>query len=326
MVLNPFNILIRCDASFEIGLGHVTRCLVLAKQFKASGHHVFFAMKNYDLGTEKVKQQGFEVCIAPTHFDYILWLLTLTKELTINIFVGDVRDGLPINAIIQLKKKNILTVAIDEPSDYRKACDLCFYPPHAQLDKLDWTGFKGEIKQGLEYVLLRPEFYPTSFRKKNSIKKVLVMMGGTDPKRLTMQIIENLKQYPEIKVHSIISASHPDKKLIEKSKTTIHFNILDMRVFLESFDYAIISFGMTAYELIALGIPSTHISLDNDHKVASEYFTKNKLANSLHIENINSKHIKNNKNIIDPTLSDTPYRIAKCQIVEKILKEMINAV
>ena len=326
VVLIPLNILIRCDASIEIGLGHVTRCLVLAQQFKESGHHVFFAMKDYDLGIKKVKEQGFAVNIAPTSFNYTQWLLILAKELTINIFVGDVRDGLPVDAIIQLKKQNILTVAIDEPSDYRKACDLCFYPPHAQLDKLDWIGFNGEIKQGLEYVLLRPEFYRTTPSQKNSIKKVLVMMGGTDPKRLTMQIIENLKQYPEIKVHSIISASHPDKNLIEKSKTTIYFNILDMRVFLESFDYAIISFGMTAYELIALGIPSTHISLDNDHKVASEYFTKNKLANSLQIENINSKDIKNNKNIIDPTLSGRPYRIAKCQIVEKILKEMINAV
>ena len=321
VALIPLNILIRCDASIEIGLGHVTRCLVLAQQFKDLGHHVTFAMKDFQLGTEKVKQQDFQVCIAPTYLDYTVWLLALVKELTINIFIGDVRDELPVDAIIQLKKKNILTVAIDEPSDYRKACDLCFYPPHAQLDKLDWSGFKGEIKQGLEYVLLRPEFYRTSFRKKNSIKNVLVMMGGTDPKRLTMQVIENLKQYSEIEVHSIISASHPDKNLIEKSKTTLHFNIVDMSVFLENFDYAIISFGMTAYELIALGIPSTHISLNNDHKVASEYFTKNKLANSLHIESINNK-----KNIIDPTLSYTLNRIAKCQIADEILKEAINAV
>lgn len=321
MLLSQLNILIRCDASVEIGLGHVTRCLVLAQQFRDLGHSVFFAMKKFELGIKKITQQGFEVHIPTTPFDYTQWLLALSKALTIHVFIGDVRDGLPVETITQLKNKKILTVAIDEPSDYRKACDLCFYPPHAQLEQLDWTGFKGEIKQGLEYVLLRPEFYQSSPSQKSRASRVLVMMGGTDPNGLTMQVINALKKYPEIDIHTIISYYHPDKTIIEKSKATVHFHIVDMKKFLENIDYAIISFGMTAYELIALGIPSTHILLDNDHKIASQYFTQNKLAKSLLVDEING-----DQNMIDLRLNIAPYRIIKCQIAEKILKEAINAV
>ncbi len=299
MALNPLNILIRCDASVEIGLGHVTRCLVLAQSFKDKGHQVFFAMKNHALGINKVTEQGFKVHIAPTPFNYDHWLLTLSSQLKVNVFIGDVRDGLPINTIMQLKAQKILTVAIDEPSDYRKACDLCFYPPHAQLDNLDWCGFTGKIKQGLEYVLLRPEFYQKHKKVKNEKPNILVMMGGTDPNNLTLTIVRQLLTLVnEIDITVVIPPNHPDYCVIKNSaeNVSIKSNITNMADFLTHIDFGIIAFGVTAYELLTMQIPALHICLNNNHWQSSEFFKKNKFAQRIMKSDINNMnaflHIK----------------------------------
>lgn len=323
IVLKALNVLIRCDASIQIGLGHVTRCLVLANELKAKGHNVYFAQKDYELGIQKVTEQGFHYFLPPMPFNYHQWITSLAAQLSVNIFIGDVRDGLAIKTIESLKQENILTVAIDEPSDYRKACDLCFYPPHAQLSKLDWSGFTGEIKQGLEYVLLRPEFYSKNVLNpaKKTYRDILVMMGGTDPMRLTLPIINKLLMVHNIKIHTIISQDHPDRLTIINTDTKVYYGVSNMCNFLKTINYAVISFGVTAYELIALGIPATHILLNSDHKTASQYFYKQKLAMPLHINNI-----KENPTIIEPTLNINRYGIEQCLIVKKILKEARNAV
>lgn len=321
-LLKPLNILIRCDASVKIGLGHVTRCLVLANEFRNKGHSVFFAVRDNQLGINKVKEQGFQYFLPPSPFNYHQWLTTLSAELNINIFIGDIRDGLPIIVINTLKKANIITVAIDEPSDYRKACDLCFYPPHAQLAPLDWTGFKGKIKQGLEYVLLRPEFYSNTARAlpNKKIKNVLIMLGGTDPMNLTLPVVKKLKNNKIINLHTIIANDHPDKEAIIKTKVKVHFTVKHMHQFLQNIDYAIISFGVSAYELIALGIPSTHILLNEDHEAATKYFVKAGLASSLR-----ANEITDEQKLINYSLSVKPKEITKCQVAMKILKEVSNA-
>ena len=322
--MNQLNILIRCDASTQIGLGHITRCLVLANDLKDKGHTVFFAMKDNAIGKAKLQEQGFQYFLPPLPFNYYRWITSLTTQLNINIFIGDIRDGLPRTIINTLKKKNILTVAIDEPSDYRKACDLCFYPPHAQLEQLDWSGFNGKIKQGLEYVLLRPEFYgKKAFHTSNSKelkKEILVMLGGTDPMQLTLPIINTLSNN-NINVHTIISKNHPDREEIQKTNANVHFTLNDMDIFLQNFDYAIISFGMTAYELMILGIPSTHILLDKDHEIANRYFLKEGVASSLLATKIGST-----RDLIDHSLSIKPCQIAGNLIAMEILKETMNAI
>lgn len=318
--MNKLNILIRCDASVTIGFGHVTRCLVLAQSFKEKGHRVSFAMKNHALGINKVTDQGFKVHLSPTPFNYNHWLQTLTSQLAVNIFIGDVRDGLPIQTIQQLKSKNIFTIAIDEPSDYRKACDLCFYPPHAQLEQLDWNGFAGQIKQGLEYVLLRPEFYQNYQKTANNPASVLIMMGGTDPERLTLPLVKNLlKTKTPMNLKVIISLEHPDFDEINHEPLSIYSNVTNMAHFLTTIDYAIISFGISAYELITMGIPATHICLNEDHIQASQYFQKHRLAYTLPCHELICA-----TKIIDFKIKLDKFKAKTCSIVETILKEVSN--
>lgn len=286
------NILIRCDASKEIGLGHVVRCLVLAKKFTSMGNKVFFAIKNYELGKSKIKENSFEVIVASEkNFDYDRWIKDIVDEKNIDIFIGDIRDGFPINTIIKLKEKKVLTVAIDEPSEYAKECDLCFYPPHAEVNEEEYNG---ELYQGFEYVILRDEFYKNYKKHKNIIPKVLVMMGGTDPYSLTLEVVEkliNLRQ--DINISVIIKKEHSDIEQIKKleKEINIYSDIKNMAEFFTRIDFAIISFGMSAYELLSMQIPAIHICLDEEHYKASYKMNSDKINLILRKDEINIKEL-----------------------------------
>ena len=276
------NILIRCDASKEIGLGHITRCLVLANIFRSDGYNVYFAIKNYKIAIEKLKEQQFDMLIAEYDFDYFNWIENIIEEKKIDIFIGDVRDGFPIELISYMKNKNILTVAIDEPSEYSKECDLCFYPPHASIDR---SKYKGKVYQGLEYVILRPEFYEEFEKKKNEIPNILVMMGGTDAYNLTLPVIKEIDNYnEEFKISVILSDKHKDiKKLnefirISHHKIDIYNKVDNMALFLNNIDYAISQFGTVAYEYLGKNIYVIYLYNNKESINNYDYFIKNRYA------------------------------------------------
>ena len=292
------NILIRCDASQSIGLGHITRCLVLANKFRKSKCKVFFAIKNNELAIEKIKEQQFDMLISnDDNFDYFKWIVDIIEQQKIDIFIGDIRDGFPIKLISYMKSKNILTVAIDEPSDYAKECDMCFYPPHAIIDK---TKYKGKVYQGLEYVILRPEFYENFEKVKNEIPNVLVMMGGTDAYNLTLPVIKKIdtcKENFEIKL--ILSEKHKDIDVlnkfakISKHKVIIYNKVENMASFLNNIDFAVSQFGTVAYEYLIKNIPAIYIHNDKEDRCIYNYFLNNSYALLDSIDNINVDKLLN---------------------------------
>lgn len=311
------NILIRCDASKEIGLGHITRCLVLANELRDDKNRVYFAIKNYEIAIEKIKEQQFDMIVADDNFDYFKWIEDIIEQQKIDIFIGDIRDGFPIELISYMKNKNILTVAIDEPSEYSKECDLCFYPPHASIDK---SKYKGKIYQGLEYVILRDEFYKEYEKKENDIPNILVMMGGTDAYNLTFPVVEKIdknEEYFEISV--ILSDKHKDinllKKFIKTSKhqIKIYNKVENMSSFLDNIDFAISQFGTIAYEYLIKNIPAIYIYNDKENINTYNYFVNNSYALVSDIEDIN----------ID-ILSNLSYKKLEinCKIFEVIIKNI----
>lgn len=275
------NILIRCDASKNIGLGHIVRCIALAKKFRENGDNVFFAIKNNDISIEKLKDEKFQIIIVKDiNFNYYDWIESLLKEKQINIFIGDVRDGFPVELIDFMKKNKILSIAIDEPSEYAKQCDICFFPPHSIIDK---ALYNGKVYQGLEYVILREEFYKSSKKIKNELPNILVMMGGTDSFNMTLPVVKSLDQSnEEFVMNVILSNKHKDIKELENfivksnHKIYIHNNIDNMSFFLDSIDFAVGQFGTVAYEYICKNIPAIYVVRDEKEKI--NYFKDNSFA------------------------------------------------
>lgn len=281
------NILFRCDGSSEIGMGHVVRCLALADKLKEDFNcDINFLMSKSEIGIKKVK--FFYNVIEPpsNNYSYQNWLLESINSTNASVLILDVRDGLSKEAIQQVKEiTNIKIVSIDDPEEKRLSADLLFYPPVLQLKQMNWEGFNGDLKSGWEYVLLRKEFLIDYERSFTNHTNIIVSMGSTDPFNMTSFVLNSLLKLNEVFHVTIILGDgnkFKDDLEIQLSKTDLNYSILvnplKIAEVFSQCDFAIISFGQTAYELAALKIPAIYICLTADHEESSKIFSKNNIG------------------------------------------------
>jgi len=270
------SVLFRCDGSSEIGLGHVVRCLALAKALRAHhGCHIAFAMQQDTMGFAMVEQQGYPVW-GPSKSretcSYDPWLIDIVDRVKAEVLVLDVRDYLSRKVIQDFRTQGKLVVTIDDPSDRRLDADLAFYPPVPQVQKMNWVGFTGQVYSGWEWVIVRDDFLisPPSMSKRRPV--ILVTMGGSDPAGMTLKALEALEQLDcDCQVLLILgSACRNISDITNRAKDSsldidIRVGVTNMSNLMCQADLALASFGVTAYELTLLGIPAVYLCLTEDH-------------------------------------------------------------
>lgn len=284
------NILFRCDGSVEIGMGHVVRCLALADHLNENHDcNINFAMRHSELGIKKVKESYTVLESIEENFEYVEWLSVCISNTQSDILIMDMRDGLTRKQIKQIKKKTgIKVVTIDDPEEKRLEADLAFYPPVPQLQETNWDGFTGELYIGWEYVILRQEFLKAYPRQNNDIPNILVLMGGTDKKNMTELVIKSLNNFNEnFNVIIVVGAGYPYFRQLKNNLKKVQFdyemyqNPVNIAEIMSQTDFAIISFGQTAYELAALNIPAYYLCLTKDHEYSSQLFVNEGIGISL---------------------------------------------
>ena len=284
-------VLIRCDGSYEIGLGHVVRCLALGRELRDRHERdVVFAMRADPLGIGIVREAGFAVMEAPGNasFDYGAWLASAIESAAAGLLVLDVRDELTLENLRTIRERTRVHVAaIDDISDRRLAADHVFYPPVPQVRTLEWPDFEGSVHTGWEWVLLRPEFAAEPRRSPHEPPVVLVTMGGSDPGGLTPRALRALALVPEpIECVVLLGPGFGhDAELAPLLETCPHKWLIardgDMRAHMLAADLAVLSFGVTAYEAAACALPALHLCLTDDHALSSSAFAQAGLAVSL---------------------------------------------
>ncbi|MFD2168140.1 hypothetical protein ACFSJY_17930 [Thalassotalea euphylliae] len=325
---NTYRAVIRCDASPAIGMGHIVRCCCLAQELKSLNIEPLFVVNPSDAARSYIRKFDFRwVEFSRDDDDYLEFFQNIVEEENIDVFIGDVRDGLPISLINFLKSLQIVTLGLDEPSDYRVACDKIFYPPSPFVQQLDWTGFTGEIAQGWDYIVLRPDFYkPYEVSAK---KDWLLMLGGTDAKRLTLPILKQLVTLPDIaecNLHVVCRETHPDFQTInsyaKSPNVLVHTHVENMAALMASMSLAIISFGVSAYELAALNVPAYHVCIEPDHHISHIPFAESGLARKALLEDIG--HIVPFKIDIPLSVSNGAKKIAS-EILASLESKSIKA-
>jgi UDP-2,4-diacetamido-2,4,6-trideoxy-beta-L-altropyranose hydrolase len=300
------NILFRCDGSIEIGMGHVVRCLALADYLKEyHSCNIHFAMRQSELGIDKVVESFPVLQTNEIDFNYKEWLIDCITQTKSETLIMDMRDGLTKEDLKLVKKRTgIKVVTIDDPEDKRLESDLAFYPPVPQLMKTNWDRFKGELYVGWEYVIVRKEFLNRYPRPNNTIPNIVVSMGGTDEKNITEFVINALNQINEqFKATIIVGAGYTYLEQLNKNLKDVQFefelyqNPKNIAQIMSQTDFAIISFGQTAYELVALKVPALYLCLTKDHQESAQLFVKEGLGKSLGIFGKNNESIINHMQV-----------------------------
>ena len=275
------NILIRCDANHQVGMGHLSRCMTLASKLSEDRSvKILFAIKKSDVA-EKTLSDKFRLLVFDPSLkqSYENWFIQILIEEKISQLILDVRHDVD-GAFLKKIKPITRIITIDDPEDKRLFSDLAFYPPVKQVMKMDWSSFKGCLKVGWEFAIIRDDFLNGIEQKINKKTKIIVSMGGSDPLNLSLVILETLKKINlDFDISLIIGPANKNEIILEKYmldnqslNISISNNPNNFNLLVSESDFGIISFGQTAYEFAALNKPSIYLCLTQDHELSSEIF------------------------------------------------------
>ncbi|NIA23060.1 MAG: glycosyltransferase, partial [Proteobacteria bacterium] len=244
----------------------------------------------------------------------------------------------------ELRNNGMLIATIDDSEDKRLEADLAFYPPVPQVNRIDWTGFTGELRVGWKWVILRREFVNarhfvdkhSKLNTQNSKLRILVTMGGSDPQGMTLKAVKALAMLDEDNFEAVVvlGAGFQHKKQLNDllSACKHHFdvreNVQNMAELMTQSDLAVASFGITAYELAAMGVPAIYLCLTEDHaESASAFVEEVSLGVFTHVntEMITGEinNILNNKSLL-PKLGGNARKHIDGQGVTRISRLMIE--
>ena len=288
------NILFRVDSSFEIGTGHVMRCLTLAKMLKDAGCTVAFAMRAYsgDL-CDYVERQGFSVfrMFHGTHFSQ-----EIDAQLTIEI-IQEWKEQIDWCIVDhyqidrrweeQVKKYVGKIMVVDDLANRPHDCDLLLDQNYYKNMKQRYDGLVPKncrLFLGPKYMILRSEFYEAKKSVKirsGHVQRMLIFFGGSDPTNETEKVLQALRdlQLTHIKVDIVVGNANPWRLRIREMCFEMNINYhCQINYIAELMAQADLSFGaggVTMWERCFLGLPSiVTIVAENQRKStedAAEY-------------------------------------------------------
>lgn len=272
-------VLVRADASVDVGSGHLMRCLTLADQLRGERAEVAFVGRDlpgamFDL--LQIRGYRFEKLPLPEagkdsqQFD---------AEETIKAAERLFPDGLEWLVVdryeldvaweCMLRPHARKLMVIDDLANRPHDCDLLLDQNYYR--DLDWRYQKLVPEQcitllGPTYVLLRPEFADARQRlraRDGTIRRILVFFGGSDSTNQTQKVLEALKlrERPDIDVDVVVGSANPHRNTIqglcdELSNVTFHCQVSNMAELILNADLGIGAGGAAMWERCYLGLPT----------------------------------------------------------------------
>jgi len=276
----PARVLIRCDASREMGAGHAMRCLTLARALAERGAVPTFAS---GAGT-------FETVPALRLSDFSR--ITLDRPLDPDELTASGRrwdaivvDHYELNARHEAAFRRVAAVilVIDDLANRPHDCDILCDQTLGRTE----AEYRGLIPReaatclGPRYALLRPEFAlarPAALAahaKGGPLSRILVSLGMTDIGGVTAwatkaALAAGLDAEIAVAVGSN-AASLPELRSLADSapRVKLHPDCPDMCTLMAGSDIAIGACGMTSWERCVLGLPAIAVVLaDNQSLIA----------------------------------------------------------
>ena len=252
------------ECSYEIGLGHLKRCLTLEEEFRiAGGVTTEFIILNDDEDARHIAQ---EKNILISSLEKSIERLLLSSRTT-TIFIVDVKTNSYDNFIENLSNLKFFIFGIDDLSHRNKLYLANFSPPAAELIS------KTSQQSDLNYIGW--EWVPIASKVKNEevfyeyfdIKDIFLFFGGSDVDRLSIPSSKFFcSEFSGYRINLICGPLMESSLLLElqdlKSQfdnLVLHISPKEIRSCMDINAFYITAFGHTYYELVSLGISPTLI-------------------------------------------------------------------
>ena len=296
-------VIFRADASTQIGTGHVTRCLTLAKNLSRDGAKIVFVCRaaDRDLG-DQIKSSGFDLRNVPcdvtphgnesTKCDLLAghWKTDAQQCLNMLSAYGQadwlIVDHYSLDArwerMVRPVAKRIMV--IDDLANRPHDCDYLLDQTYGE----DGSRYHGLLPAdcqtlfGTSYALLKPEF---ALARGQLAKKTLpvdprivhVFFGGTDVHSNTLRFTTLLLgNFLGIHLRVVVgqgSTFEPElTRLADRYGSRLSWGkgIATMAEYMSACDIAIGAPGMTTWERACLGVPAAYIAVSKNQAAILE--------------------------------------------------------
>ena len=277
-----FNIL--TIASPKMGLGHLKRCVLLAKEIQKKNKLNFYIFSkkkflektknihkiNIILNPRKIKKSDITIVDMYQYNDKFYKKLYKTNH---KILIFDDNKYIVPNFVSGIINTNI----------------------YADISKYDY-GTK--VFSGKKYSLIDQKFFkPTNII--NSNENIFICVGGSDPTNQMNNLITLALKKSDRDIYAIFGHLHNnqiEKKWIDNKRVKILFGINNIKKYMLKSKFAITSAGTLLYELYLLKIPAIFISLDTNQESVANFFSKKQGYSSA--GNLNNLDINNLEKLI----------------------------
>ena len=194
-------LVVRADASTQIGTGHVMRCLALAQAWQDVSSDVIFIMATKTPAIEaRLKSEGMEVVYIPVQIGSVedaRETINLTRKFDTDWIVV---DGYSFGGDYQkiIKDDGLRLLMIDDYGHAEHYYGDIVLNQNISADEKLYVNREPytQLLLGVKYTLLRREFWQWRGWKREIpivARKVLVTLGGSDPDNVTLKVIQALQ-------------------------------------------------------------------------------------------------------------------------------------
>ncbi len=269
-------ILFRADSSSTIGIGHIMRDLVLAKQYPNS--QIIFATQDL-VGNinHKIIEAEYQLEILNTNSPEELD--RLIKKIQIDMLVIDhyeIDCGFEKELKIQNPKLTILSFDDTYEKHY---CDILLnHNISANEQRYEDLVPEGcELRCGVKHTLLREEFYQEKEIKREKIYDIFIAMGGADTQNLNIQLLELLPDYFKVAIVTTIANNNLDalKAYIGDNELIhLYINSIQIAKLMNESRFAIVTPSVTVNEIYFMELPFLAIKTAKNQEDIYEYLRK----------------------------------------------------
>lgn len=285
------NLLFCTLAGQDVGYGHLSRCLSLADWASAMGWRSHFLIVGN--GAEIARRRGHGAVDLSRHGTLPTILSKSDAAATIGI-LDAAHPSILINRtraaelVSQLRTLAGYLVAIDSLGSMSFAALLPEFPVDAfAVPYVGSREFRYSAKcvlAGPEYAILGTEYErPPKRIIRPAADRILVTLGGSDPRSLTPVVLRALGQIEQaLRVRVVLGPLFSDRLIAEINETARHLSHhveylsapqgLSQHMFWS--DLAVAASGLVKYEFAATGTPSAILSIDDIHHAANTPFSE----------------------------------------------------
>lgn len=290
-------VIVRVDASVQMGVGHLTRCVTLANVLAGNGTRSCFLMRGHAVGLAAfVEGNGHTVRLLQdpaatgsekrnSGLSYADWLPTTwqqdaeqTAQAMDEIGPADwlIVDhyALGVDWERACRRDGLRILAIDDLADRAHDCDaLLDQNLVANMD----TRYQGRVGTGCAqllgpaYALLRPDFAAQRrllTPRTGEIGRLLVCFGGADPTNETAKTIGAIRSLGTLalSVDIVIGAANPNSESVarlcrELAGAELHRGANNIAELMRRADLAIGAGGVMSWERCCLGLPTIAVDI-----------------------------------------------------------------